>query len=65
LSAADKNGRLARRSTVRVLGWVPGTRTDIHAQAGIITARPAADAFVPDEGPVEQFHGGRCAPTAP
>lgn len=43
LSAVDKSGRVADRSIVRVLGWVPGTRLDIREQAGIIVVRPAAD----------------------
>jgi hypothetical protein len=43
LSAVDKSGRVADRSIVRVLGWVPGTRLDIREQAGIIVACAAAD----------------------
>jgi hypothetical protein len=39
LSAVNKGGRVADRSIVRVLGWVPGTRLDIREQAGIIVAR--------------------------
>lgn len=44
LSAVDKSGRVADRSIVRALGWLPGTRLDIREQLGIILARPAADA---------------------
>jgi hypothetical protein len=43
LSAVDKSGRVADRSIVRVLGWVPGTRLDIREQAGVIVAWAAAD----------------------
>jgi hypothetical protein len=43
LSAVDKSGRVADRSIVRVLGWVPGTRLDIRERAGIILASAAAD----------------------
>ncbi|MBX7267750.1 AbrB/MazE/SpoVT family DNA-binding domain-containing protein [Micromonospora sp. Llam7] len=43
LSAVDKSGRIADRSIVRTLGWAPGTRLDIRAQAGLIAARPTAD----------------------
>jgi hypothetical protein len=43
LSAVDKSGRVADRSIVRVLGWMPGTRLDVREQAGIIVARAAAD----------------------
>lgn len=52
LSAVDKSGRVADRSIVRVLGWVPGTRLDIREQAGIIVARPAVDGvhYVGDRG---------------
>ncbi|MEV0809453.1 hypothetical protein [Micromonospora sp. NPDC050200] len=38
LSAVDKSGRVADRSILRVLGWVPGTRLDIREHAGIIVA---------------------------
>ncbi len=44
LSAVDKSGRVADRSIVRALGWMPGTRLDIREQAGIIVARQAPDA---------------------
>lgn len=37
LSAVDKSGRVADRSIVRALGWMPG----ILEQAGIIVARAA------------------------
>lgn len=52
LSAVDKSGRVADRSIVRVLGWMPGTRLDIREKAGTIVARPAADAvhFIDDRG---------------
>src|SRR5215207_4587566 len=39
LSAVDKSGRVADRSIVRALGWIPGTRLGIREQAGIIVAR--------------------------
>ena len=38
LSAVDKSGRIADRSIVRALGWMPGTRLDIRERAGIIVA---------------------------
>jgi hypothetical protein len=43
LSAVDKSGRVADRSIVRALGWIPGTRLDIREQAGIIVVRAARD----------------------
>jgi hypothetical protein len=43
LSAVDKSGRVADRSIVRALGWIPGTRLGIREQAGIIVARVACD----------------------
>ena len=43
LSAVDKSGRVADRSIVRALGWVPGTRLDIREQAGVIVACRAGD----------------------
>jgi hypothetical protein len=43
LSAVDKSGRVADRSIVRVLGWLPGTRLDIREQAGIVVVRGACD----------------------
>jgi hypothetical protein len=43
LSAVDKSGRLADRSIVRVLGWVPGTRLDVREHGGVITVGPAVD----------------------
>src|SRR5207244_6349436 len=42
-SAVDKSGRVADRSIVRVLGWVPGRRLDIREQAGIVVASAATD----------------------
>jgi hypothetical protein len=44
VSAVDKSGRVADRSVVRAVGWVPGTRLDIREQDGIVVVRPAADA---------------------
>jgi hypothetical protein len=43
MSAVDKSGRVADRSIVRALGWMPGTRLDIREQAGIIVASAACD----------------------
>lgn len=43
LSAVDKSGRVADRSIVQVLGWVPGTRLDVRELAGIIVVRAARD----------------------
>lgn len=43
LSAVDKSGRVADRSIVRVLGWVPGSRLDIRERAGVITAHAVCD----------------------
>jgi hypothetical protein len=36
VSAVDNSGRIADRSIVRTLGWVPGTRLDIRERAGIV-----------------------------
>lgn len=43
LSAVDKSGRVADRSIVRVLGWVPRTRLDIREHAGIVLVNAASD----------------------
>jgi hypothetical protein len=43
LSVVDKSGRIADRSIVRMLGWVPGTRLDVHERAGLIVVYPAED----------------------
>ncbi|MGX7673755.1 AbrB/MazE/SpoVT family DNA-binding domain-containing protein [Plantactinospora sp. DSM 117369] len=43
LSAVGRSGRVADRSIVQVLGWVPGTRLDVRERAGIIVVRTAAD----------------------
>jgi hypothetical protein len=43
LSAVDKSGRVADRSIVRALGWVPGTRLDLRERAGVIVASAACD----------------------
>ena len=43
LSAVDKSGRLADRSIVRGLGWLPGTRFDARERAGVIVAWAAVD----------------------
>ncbi|WP_328418598.1 AbrB/MazE/SpoVT family DNA-binding domain-containing protein [Micromonospora sp. NBC_00389] len=38
LSAVDKSGRVADRSILRALGWVPDTRLHIREHTGIIVA---------------------------
>jgi hypothetical protein len=43
LSVVDNSGRIADRSIVRMLGWVPGTRLEVHERAGLIVVYPAAD----------------------
>jgi bifunctional DNA-binding transcriptional regulator/antitoxin component of YhaV-PrlF toxin-antitoxin module len=43
LSAVDKSGRVADRSIVRVLGWLPGTRLDVRERAGLIMVGAACD----------------------
>src|SRR5258705_3249985 len=43
LSAVDKSGRVADRSIVRMLGWLPGTRLDIREHAGVIVVASATD----------------------
>ncbi len=52
LSAVDKSGRVADRSIVQALGWMPGTRLDIREQAGIIVACAASDGvhYIGDRG---------------
>jgi hypothetical protein len=43
VSAVDKSGRLADRSVIRVLGWVPGTRLTIRECGGTIVVSAGAD----------------------
>ncbi|MGI5151418.1 AbrB/MazE/SpoVT family DNA-binding domain-containing protein [Plantactinospora sp. CA-294935] len=43
LSAVDKSGRIADRSIVQVLDWVPGARLDVRERAGMIVVRAALD----------------------
>jgi hypothetical protein len=43
ISVVDKAGRIGDRSLVRSLGWVPGTRLDMHERAGLILVRASAD----------------------
>jgi hypothetical protein len=43
MSVVDKSGRLTDRSIVRALGWIPGTRLDVHERDGLIVVYPAAD----------------------
>jgi hypothetical protein len=59
LSAVDKSGRVADRSIVRALGWIPGTRLGIREQAGILVARAACDGVhrIDDRGHVATVPG--------
>ena len=61
VSAVDNSGRVADRSIVRVLGWVPGTRLEIREQTGIVVARAARDGVhrIDDRGHLH--FGWRCA----
>jgi hypothetical protein len=43
MSVVDKSGRLTDCSIVRALGWVAGTRLDVHERDGLIVVYPAAD----------------------
>jgi hypothetical protein len=43
ISVVDKAGRIGDRSLIRSLGWVPGTRLDMHERTGLILVRASAD----------------------
>ncbi len=43
MSTVDKSGRVADRSVVRLLGWLPGTRLEIRERAGVVVAEVAGD----------------------
>jgi hypothetical protein len=39
LAAMDDRGRVADGAIVRALGWVPGTRLDVHESGGLVLVR--------------------------